>query len=104
MTHERYEQIAEEADRQEYLLSELSPAEVTVGPTAKSVLAIRMDGDDIERLRARAVEDGVGLTQLARSWIMERLDSADDDVLPANVTESLGALRRAVIEAGLHRK
>jgi hypothetical protein len=65
---------AEAEDRREHVLD---PARVITfdppesGP--KSTLAVRLNGADIDRLRHAAEHAGVGVTQLARLWLTERL-------------------------------
>jgi hypothetical protein len=44
------------------------------GPGPKSAFAVRLETDVIEQLRALAADAGVGPTQLARQWIVERLE------------------------------
>lgn len=63
-------------DRGDIDYDRLTPSDVKIvrdgGP--KSALSVRLDGADINRLRLRAEMEGVGLTQLVRRWILERLD------------------------------
>lgn len=89
---DRYEAEANEADEREYLISEMTPVEVHVGPVPKSALAVRFDPADLDRLRARAEAEGVGVTQLVRAWVLERL--SQDDELPVAAAELLAELRR----------
>jgi len=91
-----YQDDADEFDRTEHLPS--SGAVVRrrrSGP--KSLLAVRLDGEDIERLRQRAEELGVGVTQLARAWLLERLDEPPEgatvDDLVTSLQNSLKAAR-----------
>ena len=58
-----YQAEATAADEREYLASAMAPAEVDLGPGPKSAIAIRLSGTDVERLKARADEEGVGFTQ-----------------------------------------
>lgn len=51
--------------------------EIQMTPRAMSTLAVRLDGADIDRLRVVAAEQGVGVTQLARRWITDRLDDKE---------------------------
>lgn len=75
----------------------LVPADVKIirdgGP--KSALSVRLDGADIERLRARAETEGVGLTQLVRRWVLERLDEPPAPNAIVELMESLEASLRA---------
>ncbi len=91
-----YEAEAAEADEREYLASALPPADVDVelDPGPKSAIAIRLDAADVERLKARADAEGMGFTQLARQWILERLE--EDSTVPADAEAALATLRRYV--------
>jgi len=67
----------------------------------KSTLAIRFDGTDIERLRGIAEATGIGITQLVRSWVLERLDAGAPDTedrlledLTATLEKSLDTARK----------
>lgn len=93
---EAYEREATAADEREYLPEDLAPVDVRVGPVPMSALAVRFDPADLERLRARAAAEGVGVTQLVRAWVLEILRD-DDELLPANIAETLEVLRREVI-------
>ena len=86
-----YQAEATAADEREYLASAMAPAEVDLGPGPKSAIAIRLSGTDVERLKARADEEGVGFTQLARQWILERLDEPSE--LPAGAEAAFATLR-----------
>lgn len=94
---EGYEREATAADEREYLPENLAPVEVKVGPVPMSALAVRFDPADLERLRARAAAEGVGVTQLVRAWVLEILSDDDVELLPADIAETLEALRREVI-------
>lgn len=67
-------------DLTELAEGELEPAKEIVRPARalSAQLAIRLDAESMTLLRERADQMGVGPTQLARAWIMERLkeDSA----------------------------
>ena len=70
-----YEAEATAADEHEYLVSAMAAAEdVEVSPGPKSAIALGLSAAGVERLKAQADEEGVGFTQLARQWILERLD------------------------------
>ena len=45
----------------------------------QSAIAILLSAVDVERLKARADQEGIGFTQLARQWILERLGDEDPD-------------------------
>lgn len=91
---ELYEKEATAADEQEYLISEGTPVDVQVGPRRMSSLAVRFGQADVDRLRARAEAEGVGVTQLVRAWVLERL--AERDAVPLEADEALSTLRRLV--------
>ena len=92
-----YEAEAQAADDREYLASEMTLADVDLGPGPKSAIAIRLRGADVERLKARADTEGIGFTQLARQWILERLD--EPSTVPAEAEAALATLRRLVSKA-----
>lgn len=92
-----YETEAQAADEREYLASEMTPADVELGSGPKSAIAIRLSGADVERLKARADTEGIGFTQLARQWILERLD--EPSTVPAEAEAALATLRRLVSKA-----
>ena len=75
----------------------LVPSDVRIvrdgGP--KSALSVRIDGADIERLRRRAEAEGVGLTQLVRQWILERLDEPPAENAVVDLMEALEASLKA---------
>lgn len=96
-SRDKYEQQATEADRRDYLVDQMPPADVRVGPAPMSALAVRFDPADLDRLRARAEANGVGVTQLVRAWVLERLD--DDDQLPVAASEAFRVLRQLIKNA-----
>jgi hypothetical protein len=57
-----------------------------------SAFALRFDPAAVERLRERAAAEGVGVTQLVRAWVLERLEA--DDAVPVEADEALSTLRR----------
>ncbi len=59
-----------------------------------SAFAVRFDPADVDRLRARAGAEGVGVTQLVRAWVLDRLEA--DDAVPVEADEALSTLRRLV--------
>lgn len=63
----------------------------------KASLAVRFDAADIERLRQRADAEGIGVTQLVRRWVLERLDepkpSRPVEELISALEESMRAAR-----------
>lgn len=59
----------------------------------KSSLAVRFDAADLERLRQRADAEGVGITQLVRRWVLDRLDEPDD---AGSVDDLIDALDNSV--------
>jgi len=68
----RYEADADEADALEF--GSGTPVDVKAGPQRMSAFAVRFDPADVDRLRARAHAEGIGVTQLVREWILERLE------------------------------
>lgn len=73
-------------------VSELHRVEVSRG-RPKSSLCVRFDSKDLERLQARAEYKGVGVTQLVRRWVLERIDEPEEDEEMDNL---LGALDRGL--------
>jgi integrase len=68
-------------------VSTLRRVEVSRGQPMSS-LAVRFDAADLERLRQRANAEGVGVTQLVRRWVRDRLDEPQqgdevDDLMDA---------------------
>jgi hypothetical protein len=86
---ETYEAEAREADATEY--GHGTPVKVEIGPAPMSAFAVSFDADTVEALRERAAAEGVGVTQLVRAWVLERLDS--DERLPVAAAEALNTLR-----------
>jgi hypothetical protein len=73
--------------------------EVDVVPNAMSSLAIRFERSDLSTLRKRAQSEGVGVTQLVRAWVLERL--AEEGEVPLEADEALATLRRLVTQRGV---
>ncbi len=96
---ELYQRDATEADEREYLSSVGTPVGVRVGPHPMSALTVRFDAEVIDVLRERAGAEGVGVTQLVRAWVMERLAAPDEEGLPVEATEALASLRRVLQDA-----
>ena len=88
----RYEADADEADALEF--GSGTPVDVKAGPQRMSAFAVRFDPADVDRLRAKARAEGVGVTQLVRAWVLDRLDA--DDAVPVEADEALRTLRRLV--------
>ena len=88
----RYEADAGEADAMEF--GSGTPIDVKAGPQRMSAFAVRFDPADVNRLRARANAERVGVTQLVRAWVLDRLEA--DDAVPAEADEALRTLRRLV--------
>jgi hypothetical protein len=55
----------------------------------KNALAVRFEVADLDRLRARAEAEGVGVTQLVRTWAVERLDEPPEAGAADDLVESL---------------
>lgn len=75
--------------------SRLRPSDVKIGREPKSNLAVRFDGADLDRLRQRAEAEGVGVTQLVRTWVLERLDEPPATSALGDLMASLEASLRA---------
>jgi hypothetical protein len=58
-------------------------------------LSVRFDAADLERLRERAAASGVGITQLVRTWVLERLDEPEPSAAVSDLMESLERSLRA---------
>lgn len=82
-------------DEGELDLESLRPADVRIGREPKSALSVRFDAADIERLRERAGAAGMGITQLVRSWVLERLDEQEPSAAVGDLVESLERSLRA---------
>jgi hypothetical protein len=95
---EHYEQQATEADEREYLPEDLTPVGVQVAAVPKAALAVRFDPADLDRLRERAIADGVGVTQLVRTWVLERLNDDGPGELPADLSQVLMDLRAGLMK------
>jgi hypothetical protein len=87
----RYEADADAADGLEF--GNGTPVEVHTGQRM-SAFAVRFDPADVDRLRARADAEGVGVTQLVRAWVLDRLEA--DDAVPVEADQALSTLRRLV--------
>jgi len=89
--HDRDAAAFEAAD---YDLSILRRVEVRRGK-AKSSLAVRFDADDLDRLRQRAEAQGIGVTQLVRRWVLDRLDEPDEAGAVDELMDALDKTMRA---------
>ena len=81
-------------DDGDFDVSSLRQVEVHRG-RPKSSLAVRFDASDLERLRQRADAEGVGVTQLVRQWVIERLDEPDTSGAVADLLDALDKSVRA---------
>jgi hypothetical protein len=61
---------------------------------AKATLAVRFDPDALERLRRMADGQGVGITQLVRSWVLDRLTA--EEAGPASLIDAVNQLDAGV--------
>ena len=61
----------------------------------KQKLLLIDDAADIERLRQRAAAAGVGITQLVRTWVLERLDEPEPSDAVGDLMEALERSLRA---------
>ena len=82
-------------DEGDFDLATLRPADVRVGRAPKSALSVRFDAVDLERLRERATTAGVGITQLVRTWVLERLDEPEPSAAVGDLMEALERSLRA---------
>jgi hypothetical protein len=82
-------------DEDDFDLAALRPADVRLGREPKSALSVRFDATDIERLRERAATAGVGITQLVRGWVLERLDEPEPSAAVGDLMEALERSLRA---------
>jgi hypothetical protein len=55
-------------------MDEMKPVKVRVAKNLSEGLTIQFDPETITKLRLRAQKRGLGPTQLARMWIMEKLE------------------------------
>ena len=82
-------------DEGEFDLPTLRRADVRVGREPKTALSVRFDATDIERLRERAAATGMGVTQLVRAWVLERLEEPEPSAAVGDLMESLERSLRA---------
>ena len=61
---------------------------------AKATLGVRFDPDALERLRRAADSQGVGITQLVRSWVLDRLVA--EEAGPASLIDAVNELDAGV--------
>jgi hypothetical protein len=78
------------------------PLRRTGGSVPLSTFAVRLEGEAIDHLRRLAAERGLGPTQLARAWILERLaaerGSTREPLSPERaMSETLKPLVRAAV-------
>jgi hypothetical protein len=59
-----------------------------------SSLAIRFSAEVLDELRARSAAEGVGVTQLVRGWVLERLQEKQISQLPPDVADALQVIIR----------
>jgi len=97
-----YEADATAVDKQDHIFDPAKEVRFAPSPgPAKSALAVRLCGADIDRLRRRAEHEGLGVTQLVRAWVLERLndeefaDSPDYDAELEATADRLTTLLRA---------
>jgi hypothetical protein len=76
-------------DDGDFNLAALRPADVRVAREPKSALSVRLDAADVERLRERAADAGIGITQLVRTWVLERLDEPEPSAAVSDLMEAL---------------
>jgi hypothetical protein len=71
----------------EYPFSAGTPVEVQVSAVSMSSFTVRFDPDSTDALREQAAADGVGVVEMLRGWVLERL--ATDRRLPAAAFDEL---------------
>ena len=100
-----YEKSAAAFDETDHDLSKLRRVEVPRSEP-KSSLAVRFEAADLERIRQRAEAEGVGITQLVRRWVVERLEEPETTVAAEDLMEGLEKSLRAAraIKRSMKRK
>lgn len=98
-----HEDEARSFDETEHPLSEMRRVEVSRAKPgeAKHSLAVRFDPEDIDRLRERAESEGVGVTQLVRTWVLDRLD---EPAATGDVVDLMAALEASLRAAEGHAR
>ncbi|MHB8329559.1 MAG: hypothetical protein ACYDD6_08055 [Acidimicrobiales bacterium] len=99
---------ADDFDNAEHPLSDMVDVRVRRRKLQpKNALAVRFEVTDLDRIRKRAEAESVGVTQLIRSWVLERLDEPESSTAVQDLMESLEksvraarALKRASRKAG----
>jgi len=61
---------------------------------AKATLAVRFDPSDLDRLRQMADDQGAGVTQMVRSWVLERM--AAERAEPGSIDGTLSLMEAAM--------
>lgn len=89
-----YENDAKVFDETDHDHSKYRRAEIRRGEP-KSSLAVRFEAADLDRLRRRAGAEGVGITQLVRRWVQERLDEPEPGAAVDDLMEGLEQSLRA---------
>ncbi len=72
----------------EYPFSGGAPVEAQVSAGPMTSYTVRFDPDSIDALQERAAADGVGVAQMLRGWVLERL--AGDGRLAAGAVDEFG--------------
>lgn len=89
-----YESDAKRFDEADHDLAKLRRVDVR-RREPKSSLAVRFEAADLERLRQRAQAEGVGVTQLVRRWVQERLDEPETAAAVEDLVQALETSLRA---------
>ncbi|MHB1534877.1 MAG: hypothetical protein ACYC1D_09785 [Acidimicrobiales bacterium] len=105
-TPDDYETDATAEDEREHLLDPTKTLRVSArgdDNEPKSILAVRIAGADIDRLRAAAERSGEGVTVLARRFILEGLHQTDvtgaDPELIATISQAIDESRHVIADA-----
>jgi hypothetical protein len=96
-----YEADATAEDDRDHIFDPAKAVKVDVAKTPKSVLAVRFEGGDIDRLREMAERAGLGVTQLVREWTLDALALTEKEDLPPSalaIAQRMSACLRDVIE------
>ena len=68
----------------------------TEGRLRSVTLSARFNPLDVSRIRAVAERDGLGVTQLVRTWVLDALEAAEAGEDEPSVDELMEALRESV--------
>ena len=94
--HEGLDQVRDHYDRTELPLSSLRRVSVNRPGRPQEAFALRLPPEVVEELRAQAEVRGIGVTQLAREWVIERLEL--ERRRPSSADRLLWERTRAAVE------